>query len=54
MLGHIKPLLALFMRMTERRSTDALIFTLLTSAPMLTKIDRELELMSGHLSERIK
>jgi hypothetical protein len=54
MLGHIKPLLALFMHMAERRSAESLTFTLLTSAPMLPKINRELELMAGHLSERIK
>jgi hypothetical protein len=53
-LGHIKPLLALYARIAERRPASALELTLLSSASMLPKIQRELELIPGHLSERIK
>jgi hypothetical protein len=52
--GHIKPLLALFAHLAEHRSADALVLTLLSSGPMMPKIQRELELMSGDVSQRIK
>jgi hypothetical protein len=40
--------------MAERQSASILAITLLSSAPMLPKIQRELELMPAHLAERIK
>jgi hypothetical protein len=52
--GHIKPLLVLFAHLAERRSGDALVLTLLSSGPMMTKIQRELELMSGAVAKRLK
>jgi hypothetical protein len=53
-IGHIKPLIALFARIADRQPASAAVITLLSSAPMLSKIQRELELMPGHLAERIK
>jgi hypothetical protein len=52
--GHIKPLLALYAHLAELRSADTLVLTLLSTSPMMTKIQRELELMSGEISQRLK
>jgi hypothetical protein len=40
--------------MAERQPADALAITLLSSAPMIPKIQRELELMPAHLAERMR
>jgi hypothetical protein len=40
--------------MVERRPASELVVTLLSSTPMLPKIQRELELMTTVASERIK
>jgi hypothetical protein len=52
--GHIKPLLALYAHLAELRSADTLVLTLLSTGPMLPKIQHELELMSGEISQRLK
>jgi hypothetical protein len=40
--------------MAEHQPASAVIFTILSSAPMMLKIQRELELMSELVSQRIK
>jgi hypothetical protein len=51
-IGHIKPLLALFAHFAEHRAADALVLTLLSSGLMMPKIQRELEHMSEEVSQR--
>jgi hypothetical protein len=52
--GHNKPLLAFFARIYELRPSAPFIITVLSSSPVMPKIERELRLLPRIVSDKLK
>jgi hypothetical protein len=50
----MKPAIALFARTAERRPASSVVFTIMTGVPTLPKVVQELQLLPGHIAERIQ